>query len=60
MLTSIITITTNATEKGPHNDIELADFVPTKPGNSLCTILRLILFLWLGKTLMGTHWIKSC
>ena len=26
MLTFIITTTTNATEKGPHNGIELADF----------------------------------
>ena len=37
MLTSIIT-TTNATEKRPHNRIELADFGVTKPDNSLTTM----------------------
>ena len=41
MLTSFITTTTtNATEQGPRNGIEFADFGVYKAGDSLCTILR--------------------
>ena len=59
MLTFIITTTTNATEKGPHNGIELADFGVYKAWQfSMYNVRRD--FILETKTLMGTHWIKRC
>ena len=57
MLTSIITTTTNATENGPHNGIELADFGDYKAWQfSMYNVRRDSIFE--TKRLMGTHWIE--
>ena len=58
MLTFIIT-TTNATEKGPNNEIELADFGVYKAWQFSKYNVRRD-FVLETKTPMGTHWIKRC
>ena len=59
MLTSINTTTTNATEKGLYNGIELADFGVYKAWQfSKYNVQRD--FILENKTFMGTHWIKRC
>ena len=57
MLTSIISTTTNAKEKGPHNRIELADFCVYIAWQFSNYNVRRD-FILETKTLMGTHWIK--
>ena len=59
MLTSTITTTTNATEKGPNKWIELADFAVYKAWQFSMYNIRRDPILE-TKTLMGTHWIKRC
>ena len=61
MLTSIITTTTttNATEKGPRNGIELADFDVYKAWQFSNYNVRRY-YIIETKTHMGTHLIKRC
>ena len=58
MLTFIITTTTNVSQKGPPDEIELADFGDYKVWQfSMYNIM--IGRILVAKTLMGSHWINN-